>query len=181
MHYARGPAPRRVREGCTYGPAFIAKLIVDKCADATPIYRIEKAMARAGIPVSRSTMNELCLLGAEVLQPLHALALSEMRSDPHVQADETSFRLQTSSVRLHSAIGYLSPADFRRCQSRCVPRARQSSTTKVGDSRASRCENDWRSLARGNSIRDSGDYPADADSVGFHNVCEATPVYRDKC
>jgi transposase len=88
-----------VREGCTYGPAFISKLIIDKCADALPIYRVEKAMARAGIPLSRSTMNELVLLGAEVLAPLHALALHEMRSDPHVQADETSFRLQTSAAR----------------------------------------------------------------------------------
>lgn len=99
LHYARGSAPRRVREGCTYGPAFIAKLIVDKCADATPIYRIEKAMRRAGIPISRSTMNGLVLLGAEVLAPLHAVLLDEMRIDPHLQADETSFRLQTSTAR----------------------------------------------------------------------------------
>ena len=99
LHYARGPAPRRVREGCMYGPAFLAKLIVDKCADAVPIHRVEKAMRRAGIPISRSTMNSLVLLGAEVLEPLHALALGEMRVDPHVQADETSFRLQTRSAR----------------------------------------------------------------------------------
>jgi transposase len=44
MHYARGPAPHRVQEGCTYGPAFLAKLAVDKCADSTPIYRVEKQM-----------------------------------------------------------------------------------------------------------------------------------------
>ena len=48
LHYARGPAPERVQEGCTYGPAFLAKLAVDKCGDATPIYRIEKQMRRAG-------------------------------------------------------------------------------------------------------------------------------------
>ena len=99
LHYARGPSPRRVREGCTYGPAFIAKLIVDKCADATPIYRVEKAMRRTGIPISRSTLNSLVLLGAEVLEPLHRVALAEMRIDPHLQADETSFRLQTSKAR----------------------------------------------------------------------------------
>ena len=52
----------RACEGCTYGPAFLAKLAVDKCADATPIYRVEKAMRRAGIPLSRSTMNALVLL-----------------------------------------------------------------------------------------------------------------------
>jgi len=94
-HYARGPAPRRVQEGCTYGPGFIAKLAVDKCCDATPIYRIEKAMRRSGIPISRSTMNDLALLGADVAEPLWRAALAEVRADPHVQADETSFRLQT--------------------------------------------------------------------------------------
>ena len=99
MHYARGPSPRRVREGCTYGPAFFAKLIVDKCADATPIYRVEKAMRRTGIPISRSTLNAIVLLGAEVLEPLHGVALEEMRIDPHLQADETSFRLQTRAAR----------------------------------------------------------------------------------
>lgn len=94
QHYVRGPAPVRVQEGCQYGPGFIAKLVVDKCADATPIYRIEKAMERAGIPVARSTMNDLVHLAADVCAPLHAAALAEMRADPHVQADETSFRTQ---------------------------------------------------------------------------------------
>jgi transposase len=84
-----------VQEGCTYGPAFLAKLAVDKCADATPIYRIEKAMRRAGIPISRSTMNDLVLLAADVCEPLWRAALAEIRLDPHVQADETSFRTQT--------------------------------------------------------------------------------------
>jgi transposase len=99
MHYARGPAPPRIQEGCTYGPAFLAKLAVDKCADATPIYRVEKAMRRAGIPISRSTMNDLVLTAADVLAPLWQCARDEMRIDPHVQADETSVRTQTSTTR----------------------------------------------------------------------------------
>lgn len=99
QHYARGPAPRRVQEGCLYGPAFLAKLAVDKCADATPIYRVEKAMRRAGIPISRSTMNDLVLTAADVLEPLWEAGKCEMRCDPHVQADETSVRLQTSTSR----------------------------------------------------------------------------------
>jgi transposase len=99
LHYARGPAPTRVQEGCTYGPAFLAKLGVDKCADATPIYRVEKAMRRAGIPISRSTMNDLVLLAADICTPLWNAALAEVRVDPHVQADETSCRTQTRTGR----------------------------------------------------------------------------------
>lgn len=99
LHYARGPAPKRVKEGCLYGPAFLTKLAIEKCADATPIYRVEKAMRRAGIPISRSTLNDLILTAADVLAPLWTLALGQVRCDPHVQADETSMRLQTRAER----------------------------------------------------------------------------------
>lgn len=99
LHYARGPAPKRVKEGCMYGPAFLAKLAIEKCADAMPIYRVEKAMRRAGIPISRSTLNHLLLTAADILAPLWSVALGEMRCDPHVQADETSMRLQTRTDR----------------------------------------------------------------------------------
>ncbi len=99
MHYARGPAPQRVKEGCLYGPAFLAKLAIEKCADATPLYRVEKALRRAGIPISRSTLNDLILCAADILAPLWEVALGEMRCDPHVQADETSVRLQTRRER----------------------------------------------------------------------------------
>lgn len=99
LHYARGPAPKRVKEGCLYGPAFLAKLAIEKCADAIPIYRVEKAMRRAGIPISRSTLNDLILCAADILAPLWKVALGYMRCDPHVQADETSMRLQTRMER----------------------------------------------------------------------------------
>jgi transposase len=99
QHYVRGPAPVRVQEGCQYGPGFIAKLVVDKCADATPIYRIEKAMQRDGIPIARTTMNDLVHLAAEVCMPLWKVAFEELRTDPHVQADETSFRTQIRPER----------------------------------------------------------------------------------
>jgi transposase len=98
-HYARGPAPRRVQEGCMLGPRFLAKLAVDRCADSTPIYRVEKQMRRTGVPISRSTLNDNVLLAADVLSPLHVVALKEMRVDPHLQADETSFRVQTNVGR----------------------------------------------------------------------------------
>jgi transposase len=99
QHYARGPAPLRVQEGCQYGPGFIAKLVVDRCADATPIYRMEKAMQRAGIPMARSTMGDLVHLAATVCEPLWEAAFAELRVDPYVQADETSFRTQTRPER----------------------------------------------------------------------------------
>lgn len=100
QHYARGPAPERVEEGCTFGPAFIAKLVVDKCGDAIPIYRVEKRMRRQGIPLSRSTMNDLLLRAADLLERLYDVALAELRIDSHLQADETSFRMQGQRERV---------------------------------------------------------------------------------
>src|SRR5580698_4325014 len=99
QHYVRGPAPARVQEGCLYGPGFIAKLVVDRCADAIPIYRVEKAMQREGIPIARTTMNDLVHLAADVCTPLWKVALAELRIDPHIQADETSFRTQIRPER----------------------------------------------------------------------------------
>jgi transposase len=72
---------------------------VDKCADAIPLYRIEKAMHREGIPLARTTMNDLVHLAGDVCMPLWHAALQEVRVDPHVQADETSFRTQIRPER----------------------------------------------------------------------------------
>jgi transposase len=99
QHYARGPAPRRVQEGCTFGPGLLAKLALDKCADSTPIYRVEKQMRRCGIPIARSTLNDNVLLAGAVAAPLIDVALAELRVDPHLQADETSVRLQRRRER----------------------------------------------------------------------------------
>jgi transposase len=99
LHYVRGPAPVRVQAGCTYGPGFIAKLVVDRCADSVPLYRVEKAMDRAGIPIARSTMGDLVHLAGELCEPLYDVLLAELREDPHVQADETTIRLQTSTQK----------------------------------------------------------------------------------
>lgn len=99
QHYARGPAPRRVQEGCTFGPGLLAKLALDKCADSTPIYRVEKQMRRCGVPIARSTLNDNVLLAGDVAAPLIDVALEELRIDPHLQADETSVRLQRRRER----------------------------------------------------------------------------------
>lgn len=100
MHYARGPAPRRVQEGCLYGPAFLAKLAVDKCADGFPLYCVEKQLRRKSIPISRSTLNDNALLAGELLFPLWQCAHDLVRHDSYVQADKTSIRMQARSDQI---------------------------------------------------------------------------------
>lgn len=93
------PGPPAPIAGGLYGAGFIAFLIVEKCADSMPIYRMEKRFARLGIPISRSTMNDLVLAAAERLRPLFARLAARMPAVEIVLADETSMRLQDRDRR----------------------------------------------------------------------------------
>lgn len=90
--------PKLIARG-QYGPGFAAYLVVAKCADSIPIYRLEKRMTRLGIPLSRSTMNEIVHSAADVLAPLVKRLLVRMASVEIVLADETTARLQDRSKR----------------------------------------------------------------------------------
>ncbi len=85
-------APKVVEKG-QYGASFLAHLAVSKCADHIPIYRLEKAFQRQGIPVARSTMNELLHRASAILEPVWTRLLDVVRVRPVVGADETRLRL----------------------------------------------------------------------------------------
>lgn len=88
------PAPDRVAEKVRYAPGFIAHLIVSKCRDSLPQYRLEKAYRSLGIPMSRSTMCRLTHCGAHELEPIYNAALATVPMAQDVHADETSIRQQ---------------------------------------------------------------------------------------
>jgi transposase len=85
-------APKVVEKG-QYGASFLAHLAVAKCADHTPIYRLEKAFQRQGIPVARSTMNELLHRASAILAPIWTRLVDIVRVRPVVAADETRLRI----------------------------------------------------------------------------------------
>jgi transposase len=88
------PLPAQVTDGAEYGPGLHAHVVVQKCADSMPLYRQAKQLARAGAPVSRSTLGDLFHRSAEVLAPLHARLLEIIAESPHVSADETPLPVQ---------------------------------------------------------------------------------------
>lgn len=100
-HIITAPAPVRVTDKTCYGPGFVAHLIVAKCCDSSPIHRLEKQYAREGVPIARSTMNDLLHRGAELLSPLALRVLAIIAAADVVRADETSHRLQTSEKRAY--------------------------------------------------------------------------------
>lgn len=85
-------APKLFEKG-RYGASFVAHLVVAKCADHLPIYRIEKDFKRQGIPMARSTMNALLHRAGELTSPLWQRILEKVRGRAIVMADETRMRV----------------------------------------------------------------------------------------
>jgi transposase len=98
-HIVTAPAPPRVYDRCQYSSGFIAHLVVQKCGDSLPVYRMEKQFKRLGIPISRSTMTELFHRAGELLRPVAARILALVAASDVVLADETSMPMQ-ATVRL---------------------------------------------------------------------------------
>ncbi len=98
-HIVVAPAPAKLSVGGQYGFGFVAFLIVEKCVDSIPIHRIEKRLARLGVPISRATMNELVHTGAERLVPLLERLRARIARIEIVLADETSMRIQDRKKR----------------------------------------------------------------------------------
>jgi transposase len=93
QYIVTAPAPERTTERTSYAPGFIAHLMVSKCSDALPIYRQAKQYARSGVPIARSTMNDLLHRHAELLKPLYHRLLATIVASRVVQADETPVQL----------------------------------------------------------------------------------------
>ena len=92
-------APARVFDRTQYGPGFVAHLVVQKCADSIPLYRMEKQFARMGIPISRSTMTDLFHRAGALVQPLVDRLAAIVKESDLVLADETTHRMQSSDKR----------------------------------------------------------------------------------
>lgn len=98
-HIITAPPPPKLLPGGRYGFGFAAFLIVEKCGDSIPIYRIEKRFERLGIPMSRATMNDIVHAAAEIAQPLIRRLQQRIAAMDIVLADETSMRLQDRKKR----------------------------------------------------------------------------------
>jgi transposase len=92
-HIVTAPAPERWSEGTRYDPSFVAHLVTQKCMASMPIYRLEKTFAQMGVPVARSTMNDLFYRAADKLAPLRDVLLQAIQEDFIVHLDETRLKM----------------------------------------------------------------------------------------
>lgn len=101
------PAPERWAERTRYDSSFVAHLVVSKCLIVTPLYRLEQSFARIGMPIARSTMNDLFRRAGQKLEPLRAPLFEAIKKDFLVHADETSFKMtkQTSKAFMWAFVG----------------------------------------------------------------------------
>lgn len=93
-HIATAPPPPRALDKCLYGPSFIAYVITMKCGDSLPLYRLAKQFLRMGVPIVRSTLNDLFHRAADKLKPLYKRLLEIIAYSEIVQADETPLLMQ---------------------------------------------------------------------------------------
>lgn len=88
------PGPNRVTDGCHYGAGLHAHLVVAKCADSIPLYRLSKRFGRDGLTIERSTLNRMFHRVAELLDPIARRILELVAESERVNADETPIMIQ---------------------------------------------------------------------------------------
>ncbi len=79
--------PSKWADKSHYAPSFVAHVVTAKCADHEPLYRQAKALERIGVPVSRSTLNDLFHRAAMTLAPLEAEVACEALDPPLLPSD----------------------------------------------------------------------------------------------
>jgi transposase len=94
QHVITAAVPDKVVDRTQYGPGFMAHLVVSKCCDSIPLYRMEQQFARLGIPMSRSTMTDLFHRTGELVAPLATRIIELIAQSEIVLADETPMPLQ---------------------------------------------------------------------------------------
>ena len=106
-HVITAPPPERWADKTRYASSFVAHLVVSKCLVVTPHYRLEQVLARTGVPVARSTINDLFRRAGQKLERLRAPLFESLRKDFLVHADETSFKMtkQASKAFIWAFVG----------------------------------------------------------------------------
>jgi transposase len=101
QYIVTAPGPEKVDEKVRYSAGFMAHLVVTKCGDSTPLYRLEKHYRRIGIPIARSTMTDLFHRAASLLSPLVSRLLALIAASDVVLADETSIKMLGTDKRAY--------------------------------------------------------------------------------
>jgi transposase len=78
---------------CIASVQLLAYILIAKYADALPLYRLEKILARYGGHISRTAMANWIIRLDDVFKPLINLMQEHQRSGDYLQADETRIQV----------------------------------------------------------------------------------------
>lgn len=93
-HIVIADAPVRVAENVLYGPGMHSHVVVSKCLDSIPLYRMEKQFERQGISICRSTLCDIFHRVADLLRPIYDRVIGLIPKEYYVNADETRVMVQ---------------------------------------------------------------------------------------
>ena len=86
---ASPPVPPKPIPGGIAGAGLVSFVVVSKCADHLPLYRLEDILTRYGIYLSRSTLCDWFRNAATVLAPLAELQKTLVLQSPVIWTDDT--------------------------------------------------------------------------------------------
>jgi len=101
------PAVAQIIPRSIAGPSLLAHVFTSKFADSLPFYRQEGQLARLGVEIGRSTMCHWAQKATEACKPVLDLLYREVRSGPHIHADETPILVTTAAGKGPNQTSYM--------------------------------------------------------------------------
>ena len=98
--------PQLIKHGIAT-PSLITFILIQKFADALPLYRQSKIFARLGVDISRSTMSKWILEAAAACLPLRERLYQHLRSGPTLNFDETPVQVLREEGRKNTTKSYM--------------------------------------------------------------------------
>lgn len=92
------PVPPKPIPGGIAGAGLVSFVVVSKCADHLPLYRLEDILTRHGVYLSRSTLCDWFRNAATVLEPLARLQKSLVLQSPVIWTDDTPVTVLDAEV-----------------------------------------------------------------------------------
>ncbi|MGT2453972.1 IS66 family transposase [Cupriavidus basilensis] len=102
------PMPVQPLPGSNASPAMIATVTTGKYVDGTPLYRMEDALARAGIPAGRGTLANWIIRPAELhYSRLYEAMRQTLLSQPLIHSDETTVQVLKEEGKTAQSKSYM--------------------------------------------------------------------------
>ena len=102
------PAPKPPIPGSLASPSAIAHIMTNKYVDGLPLYRQEKSLSRLGIELSRQTMANWMIKGAELwLEPLYFRLHELLLKRDILHSDETTLQVLREDGREATSKSYM--------------------------------------------------------------------------